>query len=101
MNKTIILLIVAFVAFQGFATLSVHASLPEQRVLIKKPTPAECDADQDHNRVTVGDVYAVALAFGSKEGDSRWNPYADVNGDGVVRVDDMIAVIMNYGKSEI
>jgi len=90
MKKIIALLIVAFVALQGFAVLSARASWPGEKY----------DVDQNH-RVDIADVLAVSLAFGSTPVDLNWNHFADINDDGKIRVDDMLAVALHFGMSEV
>ena len=50
--------------------------------------------------VDVFDFMIVATAFGSKPGDSRWNPDADLNNDGLIDIFDVWAVAKNFGKTE-
>jgi hypothetical protein len=49
------------------------------------------------------DVIAFVNAFGSfsKNGKThpRWNAAADINGDGIVDVADLVVVLMNFGKT--
>jgi hypothetical protein len=42
------------------------------------------------------DVGLVAAAFGTYEGHSRWNPSADVNGDGIINLFDLAAVVKDF-----
>jgi hypothetical protein len=44
------------------------------------------------------DLYTIQNAFGSRPGDSRWNPDADLNNDGVVNAYDIVTCSENYGK---
>jgi hypothetical protein len=44
------------------------------------------------------DVGAVGVAFGTQEGDPRWNPAADVNGDTIVNLMDVALVCQDFGK---
>ena len=48
-------------------------------------------------KVRVDDVLAVSQAFGSNEGDERYDPNLDVNNDGKIRVDDTLAVALKFG----
>jgi len=50
--------------------------------------------------VDVFDFIIVAAAFGSKPGDSKWNPDADLNSDGLIDIFDVEAVAKNFGKTE-
>jgi hypothetical protein len=38
-------------------------------------------------------------AFGTRLGDAKWNPYADENGDNKIGIDDLLAIILNFGKT--
>jgi hypothetical protein len=40
---------------------------------------------------------AVAVAYGSKPSDPKWNPNADVNDDGIVDIFDLVIVSIHYG----
>jgi PKD repeat protein len=44
------------------------------------------------------DLGLLGLAYGSRPGDSNWNPYADINGDGTVDWIDLGILGLNYGK---
>jgi len=49
-----------------------------------------------------GGVYALlalAVAFGTKPGDPRWQMEADINGDGTINIIDIAAVAKDFGKS--
>jgi parallel beta-helix repeat protein len=56
------------------------------------------------DKVNMKDISLVAKAFGTKLGDTRWNPNADVTGstagvpDGKVDMKDMSAVAKNFGR---
>jgi hypothetical protein len=54
------------------------------------------DINKD-GRVDDADAYEVMLILGSKSGDTNWNPDADVNGDEIINVLDLIVVRMWYG----
>jgi parallel beta-helix repeat protein len=44
------------------------------------------------------DISIAAKAFGTRPGDSRWNPDADINGDGKVDGRDITLIARNFGK---
>jgi hypothetical protein len=46
-----------------------------------------------------GDLILLALAFGTEPGDSRWNPEANLDFDGVINVWDVVAFKEQFGKS--
>ena len=50
--------------------------------------------------IDIVDIVTVAIAFGSRPGDSNWNPMADINQDGIVDVVDFIMVSMHFGRPE-
>jgi hypothetical protein len=56
------------------------------------------DLDGDHS-VTIGDVILVADAFGSYPMHPRWNVYADLNLDGRITIDDVAAILRDFGTS--
>jgi acyl-homoserine lactone acylase PvdQ/plastocyanin len=49
--------------------------------------------------VNIVDIAKVAKAFGSKPGDSNWNPIADLNSDNQVNIVDVALVAKDYGKT--
>lgn len=55
----------------------------------------------DINRDGVVDIYDLSIAgvaYGSSEGDPRYNPYADLNMDDHVDIRDVIVICRNWGK---
>ena len=50
-------------------------------------------------KVRVDDVFVAIQAFGSDPDHARWNPQADVNGDDMVRANDILAVALDFGKT--
>jgi hypothetical protein len=56
----------------------------------------------DTNRdgtVNIQDLFNVAKAYGSKLGDTRWNPKADISGDYLVNIVDLYRVARDFGKT--
>ena len=53
------------------------------------------------SKVNLQDVFQVALAFGARPADSKWNSDADINGDGKINLRDFYAVISNFGKTGV
>jgi hypothetical protein len=49
--------------------------------------------------VNLNDLVLLARAYGSKPGDSNWNPPADLNGDGKVSLADLVILARSYGRS--
>jgi hypothetical protein len=43
------------------------------------------------------DLVLLQAAYGSRPGDSNWNPRADLNGDGVVDLADLVILSHNMG----
>jgi len=56
------------------------------------------DINQD-GTVDIFDCVIIALAFGSKPGDSNWNPVADINNDGLVDIFDIVFVAVHFGET--
>lgn len=55
--------------------------------------------DIDGNgKVNLADFVHLALAYGSQPGQARWNPNADINGDGIVDVLDLNILAQYYGQ---
>jgi hypothetical protein len=48
--------------------------------------------------VNLNDLVLLARAYGSKPGDSNWNPPADLDGDGKVSLVDLVILARNYGR---
>jgi len=58
-----------------------------------------CDADFDNSGfVNVLDLAPVRQAYGSKVGDTRFNPNVDLNGDGRINVLDLGLFRTRFGK---
>ena len=54
------------------------------------------DVEQDGN-VDIIDASTVALAFQTTPGTPHWNPYADINGNGIVDIIDVSIMAKNFG----
>jgi hypothetical protein len=68
-------------------------------VTVVSPSPTGSSTDLNGDReVNMKDVGAVGVAFGTQEGDPRWNPAADVNGDTIVNIMDVALVCQDFGK---
>jgi subtilisin family serine protease len=52
----------------------------------------------DDGKVNLADVFGVALAFGSRVGEPRYNKNLDINNDGKIDLKDYFAVCLNFGK---
>ena len=52
-------------------------------------------------KIDMRDIGAVCSLYGTKEGDPKWNPAADVNNDKKVDMRDIGIVCSNYGKTAI
>ncbi|MDI6826816.1 MAG: dockerin type I domain-containing protein [Candidatus Aenigmarchaeota archaeon] len=55
-----------------------------------------CDLNKD-KKVNIIDVTIVAKAFGSKPGDPRWDPDADLDNNGIVNIIDIAKVARVFG----
>jgi hypothetical protein len=49
-------------------------------------------------KVDLTDLVLLAQAYGSKPGDSNWNPNADIDGGGVVGLSDLVILTQHYGQ---
>src|SRR3989442_7894511 len=49
-------------------------------------------------RVNILDIATIAFAFGSTPGSPHWNPYADLDNNGVVNIVDVATAAINFGK---
>lgn len=49
-------------------------------------------------KVSLADLVILAQAYGSKPGDSNWNPNADVDGNGAVGLSDLVILAQHYGQ---
>jgi len=68
-------------------------------VTVESPSPTGSSTDVNGDRkVDMKDVGAVGVAFGTQEGDPRWNPAADVNGDTIINLWDVALVCQDFGK---
>jgi hypothetical protein len=67
---------------------------PVSVVLIEK-IPGDINLDRG---VGLVDLVLLAKAYGSKLGDSNWNPNADVDGNGAVGLSDLVALAQHYGQ---
>jgi hypothetical protein len=50
-------------------------------------------------RVNIQDITLVAIAYGSKPGDPKWNLMADLDKNGVINILDIALVARDYGKT--
>jgi hypothetical protein len=55
------------------------------------------DIDFD-GKVSLADLVLLANAYGSKPGDAKWNPNADVNDNGKVDLSDLVMMAQHYGQ---
>jgi len=55
--------------------------------------------DLDGNfKVSLADLVTLAIAYGSRPGDPRWNPNADIDGNSVVGLSDLVILANHYGQ---
>lgn len=66
----------------------------------KTVTHAQLSSDINRdNSVDIVDLSIVAMAFGTKEGDERYNPIADLDGDKKINIKDIFMVAKDFGKT--
>jgi parallel beta-helix repeat protein len=56
------------------------------------------DINRD-GKVTLTDLVLLAMAYGSRPGDLKWNPNADINNNGTVDLPDLVLLAKCYGKT--
>jgi parallel beta-helix repeat protein len=52
-----------------------------------------------HGEVTLIDLVPLAMAYGSRPGQPKWNPNADINNNGIVNFSDLVSLAKCYGKT--
>ena len=57
--------------------------------------PGDFDGD---NVIGFEDLMIFAIAYGSCEGDAKWNPVCDLNSDGCIEFEDLMIFAMHYGE---
>jgi len=70
---------------------------PEEPVITRAKMRYFADLNGD-GKVNIVDIYIVARAFGSKLGDSNWNPDADLDNNGEIDIMDLYKVAREFGK---
>ena len=53
----------------------------------------------DDGIIDIYDVVTIAIAFGSKPGDSNWNAKADLVSDNIIDIYDVVTLASNFGKT--
>ena len=88
------------------STGPVRVGIPYNPSLVSNPSKlviAQFDfllGDVNHDgKVNLADLVALAQAYGSKPGDTNWNPNRDIDGNGKVGLSDLVALAQNYGKT--
>lgn len=97
--------VVQYIVFQGivFANVSLNITgllndgQPFEGNDTVKVSSLVGDVDCD-GKVDLGDLVALALAYGSTPTKSNWNPNADMDGDGLVGLADLVTLAMHYGE---
>ncbi|HKY31287.1 MAG TPA: S8 family serine peptidase [Candidatus Polarisedimenticolia bacterium] len=72
------------------------STLPEAMTVVFSPARADADGS---GRIDIGDLVILAEAFGSLEGDARYDPAADLDGDGAVDGFDLALLASRFGAS--
>ena len=49
-------------------------------------------------KVSLADLVILAIAYGSRPGDTGWNPNADIDGNNVVGLSDLVILANHYGQ---
>jgi hypothetical protein len=64
-------------------------------IVLTEKIPGDLNLDRE---VSLADLVLLAQAYGSKPGDSNWNPNADINGNGIVDLADLVILAQHYGQ---
>lgn len=65
------------------------------RTILSVGLKADLNGD---GKVGLPDLVILAQAYGSKPGDSKWNPDADIDGNGIVGLSDLVVLAQRYGQ---
>jgi hypothetical protein len=85
----------------GYIVQNNPLSLPYARKTQIPPSMyslAAYDINLD-GKVSLADLVALALAYGSKPGSVNWNIYADIDNNGAVGLSDLVALAGHFGQS--
>jgi cold shock CspA family protein len=64
-------------------------------IVLTEKIPGDLNLDRE---VSLADLVLLAQAYGSKPGDSNWNPNADIDGNNIVGLSDLVALAQHYGQ---
>jgi hypothetical protein len=56
------------------------------------------DVDQD-GWITIQDISVASFGYSATPGNSRWNPYADIGGFGIINIVDINYIAFHYGAT--
>jgi hypothetical protein len=77
------------------SALSSNSTLTSTGFLARQHLAADLNGDSE---VGLEDLVTLAQAYGSKLGDTNWNPNADIDGNGIVGLNDLVILAQNYGQ---
>jgi hypothetical protein len=80
--------------FSGASNVSFLSDTP---LILTMTVPIPGDLNNDSN-VSLADLVILAQAYGSKPGNSNWNPNVDIDGNGVVGLSDLVILAQHYGQ---
>lgn len=88
-----------FILVVNVEPLSYETNIGDNSIFIAidPVTPGDLDAD---TYVNVKDAVILGVAFGSKPGDSNWNPNADINSDNIINVKDAVIQGVHFGQHD-
>jgi hypothetical protein len=52
-------------------------------------------------KIDLSDLVLLAQAYGSRTGNTRWNPNADIDGNGVVGLSDLRILALHFGQQYV
>jgi len=91
---------VALATFPNATKWCTETSMPIEHTtedgIVRTMFPWKEDVNAD-GKINIQDVVAAATAYASRPGDPNWNPYADLNQDGVITIYDLVSITRIYG----
>ena len=91
---------VTLAAFGNATKWCVESPIPIYYVAedgtVKTVLPWKEDVNAD-GKIDLLDIVLAATAYASRPGDPHWNPYADIDQDGVITILDIVSITRIYG----
>ncbi len=78
--------------------LEIHLKVAALTIVRVSPPISKTDLNED-GTVNILDLTIAALAYGTKQGDPKWNAVADLDKSGVVNILDIAIIARDFGKT--